>query len=90
MKIIRRTFIVLLNLVILFSLTLALPAPVLSQEPAGDHDAPPTKDAAQAHKFGDFVMSPTDEPPPIDCSKPLPGERTTLGVDDEIIVAYVP
>ena len=89
MKIIKRTSTVLLNFVILFSVTLALPAPVLSQEPAGDHEAPPTKGAAQAPESGDFVMSPTDEPPPIDCSKPLPGERTTLGVDDEIIVAYI-
>ena len=72
MKIRLRKPVMLLSLVVVLFLTLFLSTQALSPEPArGDAAQPP---------------APAATPPPLDCTKPLPGKVTRLLQDDEIVV----
>ena len=72
MKIRQRTPVMLLGLVVVLFLTLFLSAQALSPEPAGGAAAP--------------APAPAVTPPPLNCTKPLPGKVTRLLQDDEIVV----
>ncbi|MBL7183042.1 MAG: DUF11 domain-containing protein [Anaerolineae bacterium] len=87
MKVIRRTLAALLNVVVLLSLTLSLSAPALSQGPGGDDEVLPATAAPQAAETGEPIVAPAAEPPPIDCTDPLPGQVVKLIEDNEIFVA---
>ena len=80
----RNTLVTLLNLVLLLSLILALAASALAQG-LGDSNETLSSTAGTSEQ----MATPAPTPEPIDCSKPLPGKRTTLGVDDEILIAFV-
>ena len=71
MKIRLRTPVMLSGLVVVLFLTLFLSAQALSPEPAGGDATAP---------------APAATPPPLDCTKPLPGKVTRLLQDDEIVV----
>ena len=73
MKIRLRTPVMLLGLGVVLFLTLFLSAQALSPELAGG-SAP------------QLAPAPAVTPPPLDCTKPLPGKVTKLLQDDEIVV----
>ena len=79
----RRKLVTLLNLVLFLFLILALPVLALAQG-FGDSNETLSTTADTSEQ----VLSPAATPEPIDCSKPLPGRRTTLGVDDEILIVF--
>ena len=77
----RKTLATLLNLVLLLSLILALPAPALGQGPGDNNETLST--TAEQH------MAPAADPPPIDCNNSPAGQHAKLGGDDEIVVSFM-
>jgi hypothetical protein len=62
------------------------PQRALAQGPAGDNAARPVTAAPHAPGTGEPIVAPASTPPPLDCTKPLPGKVTRLIADDEIMV----
>ncbi|MBU1877762.1 MAG: hypothetical protein KJ734_02315, partial [Chloroflexi bacterium] len=79
MKVISGTLIVLLTLVVLPSLTLALPVPAPDLALAGDHTLPSP---------GAPITAPAADPSPLDCTNPLPGQVAKIVDNDEIMIAF--
>ena len=76
-----------LNLALLLALTLTLPAPVLGLAADRTHVFVQTEDAVRAPEGSERQAGSAPTADGIDCTKPLPGRTTTLGVDDEILIA---
>ena len=73
-----------LNLALLLALALTLPEPALGLAAVRANEPVQTEGASQAIAGGESQDALAPEG--IDCSKPLPGRTTTLGVDDEILI----
>ena len=81
MKSNRSTLVALLNLVLLLSLVLALPAPALAQELSVSSET--LSSTAEQH------LIPIADPPPIDCDNSPAGQHAKLGGDDEIFASFM-
>lgn len=65
------------------------PQRALAQGPAGDDAVRPATATPHAPGTGEPIVALASTPPPLDCTKPLPGQVTKIADNDAIMVSYL-